>query len=185
MEKELSWKQIFTGYSILFAIFIVMVYLKVHNLSARERGLTEWNIYQGEYAGYNVEINEEKTDGQWLRMVHLTRKGDSLSVISGHTYDRLTSDNWSSVFLCGNENVGLSGGITHGYHGCNSMEFDRHGNGRWEPCFGDKDAQVDFTVVNEKIALARITLNRAVKDVYNEEHRIQTLESFKARNPRS
>jgi hypothetical protein len=143
---------------------------------AREKNspLLEWNLYNGVYAAYNVNIDESQYKGEFkFRMIHLVPQGGLFSdknlpnpqAITGHDLDG--DGQFDRVFICS------AGG------GFNSVLFTGNGDRVWEPCLADKNKVQPFT--EQQVISAQAMLYAAMSEVYNTAHRTSTLESWRAK----
>lgn len=119
----------------------------------------DYEYYKGQIDDYKVSINQQKLGKKlYTKLVHLDAV-DSNTIpygITGHDYD---SDNkWDRIFI-----------QETNHHGCNAMFFNEKGEARWEPCPADKDKVDPFT--KKQVLETRKILNKAIKEVENEEHR--------------
>lgn len=155
---------------VILVMFSVALLLKMPN-----RGeITAWNIYKGEIPGYLVEIEESQYgNGPMEKIVHL-RPLESLAEcswcsITGHDYDSnyTGTRDWERLFRCGYPDQA---------NGCNAVLFTKDGV-EWEPCPADAGKVEPFT--DEEINYGLTKLDEAMQTIYNQEHLVSTLESWR------
>ena len=167
--------------SLVMAAAALVLVSDVRSRVSSQRELTLWNIYRGEYAGYNVEIDEAAySDNSYQRIVHLIPidnegKGFGYRSITGHNYRDIwqKSATWDRMFLCG---------YPTDNNGCNAVRFHRAGGARtWEPCPADSGKLEPFG--DEVVASSLVKLDAAMSAIYNPAHRVSTLEQGRQKHP--
>jgi len=120
----------------------------------------DYENYGGKIKNYSVRIDERSIENKpYSKLVHLEAPDSNMVPygVTGHDYN--SDGNWERIFI--RETFS---------HGCNAMNFTGS-EPKWEPCPADKDKVKPFT--SEQIEKARNLLDKAVEDVYYEEHKVK------------
>lgn len=135
--------------------------------------LLSWEIYRGVIPGYWVEIDETFGGYRGHTLVRSVRlqpqdKPDcTWCAISGDDYD---ADNaWERMSYCGYPQVN---------DGCNAVIFTKAGR-KWDPAPAYRGIMQPFSDQEVRFAISR--LNEAIRTVRNNEHLVDTLETFQKR----